>query len=602
MQTTRKLWRYLRPYRHWAILAPLLMVVEVAMDLLQPWLMERIIDDGVATGDLPYVLRMGAIMIGVAVIGMIGGVGCTIFAVLAAQGFGADLRHGLYAKIQTLSFANLDELETGPLITRLTNDVTQVQELVLMMLRIMVRAPLLVVGGVIMAVLTSPQLALIFLVLIPLVLLMLVWVIRRAFPLFAGVQVRLDALNIVMQENLAGVRVVKAFVRSAHENDRFRRANEALKEQTLKAVRTMAITMPFMMLALNLGIVAALWFGGLLVNAGSMQVGQIVAFTNYLMQALMSLMMLSMLVTRFSRSEASAVRLQEILETTPKVGASEASAQMTAVEAASPVTQGRIVFEHVTFQYDGAAAGESSGGAAGAQKRRDAVLRDVSFSVEPGQTVALLGATGSGKSTLSHLIPRFYDVSGGRITIDGVDVREMDPQTLRSVVAVAMQEAVLFHGTIRENIAYGRPDATDEEVMAAAKLAQAHDFIMGLPGGYDAVVEQRGVNLSGGQKQRLAIARALLVDPQVLVLDDSTSAVDVATEARIQEGLAATRRGRTNVLVAQRISSVLGADRILVLEDGAIAASGTHAELLASSPIYQDIYRSQLEKGTVRHD
>jgi ATP-binding cassette subfamily B protein len=460
----------------------------------------------------------------------------------------------------------------------------------------------LVIGGVIMAVLTSPQLALIFLVLIPIVLLMLVWVIRRAFPLFAGVQGRLDALNVVMQENLAGVRVVKAFVRSAHENERFRRANEALKEQTLKAVRTMAITMPFMMLALNLGIVAALWFGGLLVNAGSMQVGQIVAFTNYLMQALMSLMMLSMLVTRFSRSEASAVRLQEILETTPKVGASEAPFQMTAVEAASPVTQGRIVFEHVTFQYDGTAACESSGDAAGAQKRLDAVLRDVSFSVEPGQTVALLGATGSGKSTLSHLIPRFYDVSGGRITIDGVDVREVDPQTLRSVVAVAMQEAVLFRGTIRENIAYGRPDATDEEVMAAAKLAQAHDFIMGLPGGYDAVVEQRGVNLSGGQKQRLAIARALLVEPQVLVLDDSTSAVDVATEARIQEGLAETRRGRTNVLVAQRISSVLGADRILVLEDGTIAASGTHAELLASSPIYQDIYRSQLEKGTVRHD
>jgi ATP-binding cassette subfamily B protein len=571
------------------------MVLEVAMDLLQPYLMERIIDDGVATGDLNYVFRIGAIMIGVAVFGMIGGVGCTIFAVLAAQGFGADVRHGLYAKVQTLSFPDLDRLDTGALITRLTNDVTQVQELVLMALRIMVRAPLLVVGGVIMAVLTSPQLALIFLVLIPLVTVMLVWVIRRAFPLFAGVQGRLDALNIVMQENLAGVRVVKAFVRATHENERFRRANQALKEQTLKAVRTMAMTMPLMMLALNFGIVAALWFGGLLVEAGAMQVGQIVAFTNYLMQALMSLMMLSMLVTRISRAEASAVRLQEVLDTQPKVQAPSATISTARSPAhpltASPITPppaGRIVFDRVTFRYDG--------------NDRDAVLRDVSFTVEPGQTVALLGATGAGKSTLSHLVPRFYDVSEGSITIDGVDVRAMDPPALRKTVGVAMQESVLFHGTIRENIAYGRPDASDEEVIAAAKLAQAHDFILSLPGGYDAVVEQRGVNLSGGQKQRLAIARALLVDPAVLLLDDSTSAVDVATEAHIQRGLAATRRGRTNLVVAQRISSVLGADRILVLEDGRIAASGTHAELLATSPIYQEIYRSQLEKGTVRHD
>jgi ATP-binding cassette subfamily B protein len=302
----------------------------------------------------------------------------------------------------------------------------------------------------------------------------------------------------------------------------------------------------------------------------------------------MSLMMLSMLVTRLSRAEASAVRLQEVLTTSPKV-----QPPPPAVAPLSPsAPRGRIVFDNVSFRYDGAAKGDA----------RDDVLRNVSFAVEPGQTVALLGATGSGKSTLAHLIPRFYDVTGGRIMVDGVDVRDMDAQALRQAVGVAMQEAVLFHGTIRENIAYARPDASDEEVMAAAKLAQAHDFIMSLPGGYGATVEQRGVNLSGGQKQRLAIARALLLDPAVLLLDDSTSAVDVATEARIQAGLAQTRAGRTNLVVAQRISSVLGADRILVLEDGGIAASGTHAELLASSPIYQDIFQSQLEKGTVRHD
>ena len=595
MRATRKLWAFLRPYWHWALLAPLFMVVEVSMDLLQPWLMEQIIDDGVATGDLQFVLRTGALMIVVAVIGMIGGVGCTIFAALASQGMGADVRHALYAKIQSLSFPDLDVLDTGALITRLTNDVTQVQELASMALRIMVRAPLLVVGGVVMAVLTSPQLALIFVVLIPLVLGMITFVVRRAFPLFAGVQKRLDALNIVMQENLAGVRVVKAFVRASYENERFRKANQALKEQTLRAIRTMAMTMPFMMLALNFGIVAALWFGGLMVKAGSMQVGQIVAFTNYLMQALMSLMMLSMLVTRFSRSEASAIRIQEVLDTEPRVQAPASpthplterlsNRRLPSPSPAQPA--GRVVFERVSFRYDG--------------HGREDVLRNVSFEIEPGQTVALLGATGSGKSTLAHLVPRFYDVTGGRITVDGVDVRAMDEAALRKTIGVAMQDSVLFHGTIRDNIAYGRPDASDDEVIAAAKLAQAHDFIMHLPGGYDAMVEQRGVNLSGGQKQRLAIARALLLDPAVLVLDDSTSAVDVETEARIQAGLAQTRRGRTNLVVAQRISSVLGADRILVLEDGGIVASGTHAELLAGSPIYQDIYRSQLEKGTVRH-
>ena len=584
MRATRKLWAFLRPYWHWALLAPLLMVVEVSMDLLQPWLMERIIDDGVATGDLQLVLRTGAIMIGVAVIGMIGGVGCTIFAVLVSQGMGTDVRHALYAKIQSLSFPDLDALDTGALITRLTNDVSQVQELVLMALRIMVRAPLLVVGGVVMAVLTSPQLALIFVVLIPLVILLIVFVIIRAFPLFAGVQKRLDALNIVMQENLAGVRVVKAFVRANYENERFRKANDALKEQTLRAIRTMAMTMPLMMLALNFGIVASLWFGGLLVKAGSMEVGQIVAFTNYLMQTLMSLMMLSMLVTRFSRSEASAIRIQEVLDTAPRVQAPASPSHLLPDASMA----GRVVFDRVSFRYDG--------------HGHEDVLRNVSFAIEPGQTVALLGATGSGKSTLAHLVPRFYDVTGGRITVDGVDVRAMDEGTLRRAIGVAMQESVLFHGTIRDNIAYGRPEATDDEVVAAAKLAQAHDFIAQLPDGYDAMVEQRGVNLSGGQKQRLAIARALLVDPAVLVLDDSTSAVDVETEARIQAGLAQTRRGRTNLVVAQRISSVLGADRILVLEDGGIVASGTHAELLATSPIYQDIYRSQLEKGTVRHD
>ncbi|MCB9116819.1 MAG: ABC transporter ATP-binding protein [Caldilinea sp.] len=574
MQATRKLASFLRPYWLWAILAPLMMMLEVTMDLAQPWLIERIIDEGIARQDIALVMRTGGIMVAVATVGLVGGMACTVFAVLAAQGFGADLRHTLFATMQSLSFGNLDELETGKLITRLTNDVTQVQDLVMMLLRVMVRAPLLMVGSLIMAVITSPQLALLFLVLLPTILLMLVWVIRKTLPLFAGVQQRLDAVNIVMQENLAGVRVVKAFVRDAYERLRFRRANDDLMEQNIRAVRTMAITMPLVMFTLNVGVVAALWFGGVKVQQGELQVGQVIAFINYLTQTLMALTMVSMLVMRISRAEASAVRIDEVLASTPHV-------QDRTDATGDAVTHGRVAFEQVRFAYNG--------------DEEEPVLKAIDFVAEPGETVAILGATGSGKSSLVHLIPRFYDVSGGRITIDGVDVRDLDQNALRRRIGVALQEPILFSGTIRDNIRYGRPDATDDEVLAAAKLAQAHDFIMTLPGGYDALVGQRGVNLSGGQKQRLAIARALLTDPSILILDDSTSAVDVATEAHIQAGLAALRRGRTTFMVAQRISTVLTADKILVLDDGQVAAAGDHRTLLASSEIYREIYASQLE-------
>ena len=574
MQATRKLASFLRPYWLWSILAPLMMLLEVAMDLSQPWLIERIIDDGIAQQDIALVLRTSGVMVAAATFGLVGGAACTVFAVLAAQGFGADLRHTLFAKVQSLSFGNLDDLETGKLITRLTSDVTQVQDLVMILLRIMVRAPLLMVGSLVMAVLTSPQLALLFLVLLPAILLMLVWVIRKTLPLFAGVQQRLDAVNIVMQENLAGVRVVKAFVRDSYERLRFGAANDDLMNQNIRAVRTMAITMPMVMFTLNVGVVAALWFGGVKVQQGDLQVGQVIAFINYLTQTLMALTMVSMLVMRISRAEASAVRIDEVLASTPHV-------QDRAAAAGAAVPRGRVAFEQVRFTYNG--------------DEEEPVLKAIDFVAEPGETVAILGATGSGKSSLVHLIPRFYDVSGGRITIDGVDVRELDQHALRSRIGVALQEPILFSGTIRDNIRYGRPDASDDEVIATAKLAQAHDFIVALPGGYDARVGQRGVNLSGGQKQRLAIARALLTDPSILILDDSTSAVDVSTEARIQQGLAELRRGRTTFMVAQRISTVLTADKILVLDDGQVAAAGDHRTLLASSEIYREIYASQLE-------
>jgi ATP-binding cassette subfamily B multidrug efflux pump len=578
MKAARQLLHFLKPYRQWALLAPLMMMLEVAMDLLQPRMIERIIDQGIAQGNMSLVIHTGFLMIGLAVIGGIGGVGCTTFSTLASQGFGTDLRDTMYRKIQSLSFGNLDELETGHLITRLTNDITQVQDAVSMMLRIMVRAPLLLIGSLILAILTSARLALLLVVLGPLVLGMLVWVINRVHPLFGKLQKKLDQLNTVMQENLAGVRVVKAFVRADHEMGRFYKANEELKDQTVYAIRTVSAVMPAVMLAVNLGMVSAVWFGGAQIVAGNMQVGQLIAFINYIMTTLRSLMFVSMLVMRFARAEASAERVQEVLDAESKV-------QDRPDAIAGLACQGRVTFEGVSFCY-----GDDGG---------DAVLKGIDFVAEPGQTVAILGATGSGKSSLVNLIPRFYDVTDGRVTIDGIDVRDMDQAHLRRQIGMALQESVLFSGTIRDNIRYGRPDASDEEVIAAAKAAQAHDFILEFPDGYDSIVGQRGVNLSGGQKQRIAIARALLVQPAVLILDDSTSSVDVETEVKIQEALEGLMRDRTSFVIAQRISTVLTADKILVLDDGRIAAEGKHRDLLASSPIYREIYDSQLGNGVM---
>ncbi|BAJ62184.1 ABC transporter ATP-binding protein [Anaerolinea thermophila] len=571
-----KVLRFLKPYWLWIVLAPLLMLLEVVMDLMQPRMVERIVDQGIANLDLPFVLQTGLLMFGLAVIGATGGMSNGIFAEMTVQGFGADLREALFRKVQSFSFRNLDAFETGQLITRLTSDVAQLQEGVLITLRMLVRAPLLLIGSLVMAIVTSPQLAFLPLVLMPIELLAVVWIVRKATPLFTLVQEKLDALNGVMEENLSGMRVVKAFARAAHEKQRFAHANRALTDQAVRAGRTVAVMPSFMMLTMNLGIVGVLWFGGVQVVRGGMQVGQIIAFVNYLMTTLFSLMMVSQMVIQFSRAEASARRIEEVLETEPEL--------QDAPNAICDVRlKGHIVFDRVTFRYDGADS--------------EPVLKEVSFTAQPGETVALLGMTGAGKSTLVHLIPRFYDVQGGRILIDGMDVREIDQKTLRRNIGMVLQETVLFSGTIRDNIRYGKPDASEEEVIAAAKAAQAHDFILTLPEGYDTVIGQRGVNLSGGQKQRLAIARALLIQPAILILDDSTSAVDVETETRIQQALEDLMRNRTCLVIAQRISTVLKADKILVLDDGRIVAQGTHAELLANSPIYQDIFESQLGNG-----
>ena len=576
-----KLARFLQPYRLWVILAPLLMVLEVAMDLLQPRFVAHIIDAGIARNDYATVQSTLLWMIGAALVGLAGGVGCTIFAIRAGQYFGADLRSALFRKVQSLSFGNLDRLETGGIITRLTSDVTQITGLVMMLLRVMVRVPLLMIGSLALGIVTSPQLSLIFVVLMPAVVLTLVLVLRRSLPIFADVQTRLDALNVVLQENLAGVRVVKAFARARHEIQRFTQANALLTTRNIDGARLGAISWPVTTLLMNIGIVATLWIGGHRVHDDRFSTGALIAFVNYLTQALMSVMMVGMLLTQVSRAAASVNRLVAVLDATPDVPASLS----TRVQDVPPV--GRISFEHVAFRY-AAANGRRDEAATG-----DDVLHDLSFTVEPGRTLAIVGATGAGKSTLVHLIPRVYDATAGCVAVDGVDVRNIDESLLRRTVGVVLQESILFSGSIRDNIRYGRPDAPEAAVVAAAQAAQAHEFIATFPDGYDSVVGQRGVNLSGGQKQRIAIARALLTRPAILILDDATSAVDVETEARIQRALAKMPNRPTRVVVAQRISSVLHADEILVLDDGRISARGTHAELLAASPIYREIYESQ---------
>ena len=604
VKSLRRMVHFVKPYWQASILAVVLLMGVVMADLLIPRLTQRVIDDGIAQDNMTVILTTSLMMLGAAVLSALFAIGNTVLSVRVGQSVSADLRSRLVRKVQAFSFGNLDRIQTGQLLVRATSDVNQVQSIVLMSLRMLVRAPLWMIGSVIMLILTSPQLALMMALLVPLVL-GLVWIFAvKARPLFLTVQKRLEKLNQVLQENLAGVRVVKAFVRVEHENARFDQVNLGLTTQTVKVIRLLAVLLPTMILIVNLGVVGVIWFGGNLVIGGDLTVGEITASINYLIFSLFPMLMLGGMIGPLSAADASAGRIWEVLDSTADV-------QDRPQARALPNVQGRVAFENVSFSYEpplrrlptdsettalskneNASALEST-----PEPSQGLVLKNINLVAEPGQEVAILGATGSGKSSLIHLIPRFYDVTEGRVTLDGVDVRDMPLRALRAQVGMALQEAVLFSGTIRDNIRYGRPDASEAEVIAAARAAQAHDFISAFPDGYDTVVGQRGVNLSGGQKQRISIARALLVQPKVLVLDDSTSAVDVETEAKIQAALDQLMAGRTSFIIAQRISTVLNADKIVVLDKGQIAATGTHAELMASSPIYQEIYQSQLGSG-----
>lgn len=577
MRSLPRLYRFLRPYQVQAAIALLLLFFMVAADLVIPHLTQRVIDQGIARKDVSAVITTALYMVGASILSAALALINNYLSVSASLGFGANLRSALMRKTQSFSFGNLDRLQTGKLIVRSTSDINMVQMIVLLSLRILTRAPIWAIGAMVLLIFTSARLAIIVAVFIPLIVVM-VWLFAgKARTLFLLMQQRLDRLNTILQENLAGIRVVKAFVRTEHEIARFDEANEAFMQQTTQASQLMAVFLPFMLLILNLAIVTAVWIGGNMALDGAMTVGKVVAAINYLSFALFPILMLGGMLGPLAAADASASRILEILDAEPEVRAAD-------LPKAIENPRGRIVFERVFFAYDG------NGG--------EPVLSDVSFDAEPGETVAILGATGAGKSTLIHLIPRFYDVTSGRITMDGIDVRDLAIQSLRSMIGVVLQEAVLFSGTVRDNIRYGRADATEEEVAAAARAAQADAFIAELKDGYDTVVGQRGVTLSGGQRQRISIARALLVKPKVLILDDSTSALDIETEIRLQDALdrlvADSNSATTRFIVAQRISTVLLADKILLLDQGRIVAVGSHRALLASSDMYRDIYRSQL--------
>lgn len=572
----RRYGKYIKPYLWAFILGPVMMIVEVVGEVMLPAMMADIINVGAANRDVGYILVKGLAMVAMAFVMMAGGIGGAYFAVKAAMYFGRDLRKDLFRKVQQFSFANIDSFSTGSLVTRLTNDITQMQNLIMMGLRMMLRAPGMLIGAVIMAFTMNASLAVIILIVAPVLAIAIGTIIRIAFPRFERMQKKLDKLNSNIQEVLTNVRVIKSFVRGDYEEKRFAEANEGLKKSSLDAFRVVIIQMPIMTFAMNVTVIAVVWFGGNQILNGAMPVGDLTAFTTYITQILMSLMMLAMVLLQSSRAVASAKRIGEVLDTEVDL------TDETASHKEAVVREGKIEFRNVSFRYY--------------KKNQEKVLDDISFTIKPGQTVGIIGSTGSGKTTLVQMIPRLYDVDAGAVFVDGVDVRDYSLKNLRNGVSMVLQKNVLFSGTILENLQWGDEHAGETEVKNAAIAAQADAFVSQFPEGYETELGQGGVNVSGGQKQRLCIARALLKKPKILILDDSTSAVDTATEARIRESFHTTLRHTTKLIIAQRISSVMDADMILVMEEGKIVGMGSHEELLASCDAYQEIYDSQMDR------
>ena len=577
--------KYVIPYKSAFILGPIFMIVEVLGEIILPKLMSMIINYGcgqdvtVAAKGPAYIIGIGAAMIGTALLMMMGGVLGAYFAVKASVNFAGDLRRDVFAKVQKFSFANIEKFSTGSLVTRLTNDITNIQNVLSMGLRMLLRAPGMLIGGLIMAFLMNAKLALVFCVVIPVLIIALAFVMKTAFPRFDVMQTKIDGLNSRIQENITNQRVVKSFVRDDFEKETFDRANNELKDKTLRAMKVVILTMPIMTLAMNLTVMAVVWFGGQQILIGNMPVGNLTAFTTYVTQILMSLMMVSMIMIQGSRAMASSHRILEVLDTDIDLNDDNAS------EKDRLVTSGEIEFKNVCFRYY--------------KKHKKNVLQNINFTAKPGEVVGIIGSTGSGKSSLVQLIPRLYDCDEGGVLVDGVNVKEYSLNHLRDGVAMVLQKNTLFSGSIMENLRWGDEEATDEQVKEAAKAAQADGFVSEFADGYDRELGQGGVNVSGGQKQRLCIARALLKKPKILILDDSTSAVDTSTEAQIRKSFSTTLKDTTKLIIAQRISSVEDADRILVMDEGQIVGQGTHKELLESCETYQEIYYSQRSKEEV---
>ena len=574
--------KYITPYLSAFVIGPLMMLTEVAGEVMLPKFMSMIINNGVASRNVAYIGKMGTLMFLTVLFMAVGGILGAYFSAKASISFTSDMRNDLFRKVQQFSFENIDDYSTGSLVTRLTNDVQQVQNVLMMGLRMALRAPGMFLGALIMAFMMNRQLAVIILIVIPLLLAAILLILKTAFPRFGEMQRRLDRLNSGIQESLTNVRVVKSFVREDHEIEKFSKLNDDLKESSLRALRIVITTMPVMMFAMNVTTLAVVWYGGNIIIAGKMPVGDLTAFTTYIVQILMSLMMLSMVFLQSSRASASMKRINEIFDT--EIGLNDDHAK----NKDKKVTEGCVEFKNVSFGY----GGENG--------RKDLVLEGISFTAEPGQTIGIIGSTGSGKTSLVQLIPRLYDVTGGEVLVDGVNVKEYSLKHLREGVGMVLQKNILFSGTIEENLRWGNEDAPMEDVIRFSESAQADPFVKTFKNGYDTEMGQGGVNVSGGQKQRLCIARALLKHPKILILDDSTSAVDTATEAKIRESLYHDLKDTTKIIIAQRISSVQEADQILVLEDGKIIGHGTHEELLKTCEAYSEIYTTQIGNQSIR--
>ncbi len=572
----KRLASYLRGYERYAAASPLLVVAETLCELVLPLLMARIINEGIEGNDMAVIWQSGALMVAVALIATVVGGYAARCAAFAAQGLGANLRRAEFEKIASFSFADIDRFSSSSLITRLTNDLTNIQNVAIMCLRVLIRGVTMTVASVILTLAISPKLALVVCVVLPFMAVALGLLMKICFPLFEKMQKTLDHLNETVQENLIAVRVVKSYVREDHERRKFMDANDGFTAAGLNAVLRMVAIQPVMMICFSVATVLVLYNGGNMVLGGELEIGYLQTVTGYIMQILMSAMMIGMAVLQYTRAQASIRRVFEVLDAQ--------SAITDGGETSLPAPQGRVEFRDVSFRYQTEGAGED-------------VLKHINLTVEPGEFVAIVGGTGTGKSSLVNLIPRFYDVHSGKVLVDGLDVRDYPLDGLRGRIGMVLQNNVLFSGTIRENLLWGNENATEEELIQAAKDAQAYDFIMSFPEGFDTYLEQGGVNVSGGQKQRLCIARAMVRKPAVLILDDSTSAVDSATEGRIRESFRQNLKGTTVIIIAQRISSVQYADKIVVLDEGTVADVGAHSELMERSPIYREIYDSQQEGG-----